>query len=215
MRRSASLVLVVLAAAVLGGAISLARREGDRARRTAVRARSTCRPMRESSGSAPTSRSLRAPARCSATASTRSRIYAARSPGVVTVFAFFDKTDRHGAQGSGFVVSESGYILTSAHVITDAGESDSAKTTEANQRLRGIQGRRPGQGGDRRLGRLRRRRAPARVARKPRALAGSARRFVPASRREIPVAAMGSPFGNEDSIAVGVVSATRALDHRR
>ena len=59
------------------------------------------------------------------------RIYAARSPGVVTVFAFFDKTDPHGAQGSGFVVSDRGYILTSAHVITNAG--DAAKTTEASR----------------------------------------------------------------------------------
>jgi 2-alkenal reductase len=132
------------------------------------------------------------------------RIYAARSPGVVTVFAFFEKANRHAAQGSGFVVSERGYILTSAHVVTDAG--DSAKTHKATSVFVGFKD------GDR---------VPARIvgwdvyddvgllqvmpaAHKlsPVPLGDSAR--VGAGD---PVAAMGSPFGNEDSIAVGVVSA--------
>ena len=52
------------------------------------------------------------------------RIYAARSPGVVTVYVYFggDPASDHAAQGSGFVVSPDGYVLTSAHVITTAGE---------------------------------------------------------------------------------------------
>ncbi|MDQ2981073.1 MAG: trypsin-like peptidase domain-containing protein [Actinomycetota bacterium] len=132
------------------------------------------------------------------------RIYAARSPGVVTVFAFFEKANRHAAQGSGFVVSERGYILTSAHVITDAG--DSAKTHKATSVYVGFKD------GDRvraevvgwdvydDVGLLRVKPAAHKLSPVP--LGDSAR--VGAGD---PVAAMGSPFGNEDSIAVGVVSA--------
>jgi len=46
------------------------------------------------------------------------RIYARRSPGVVTIFSEFGSGEA--AQGSGFVVSSDGYVLTSSHVITDA-----------------------------------------------------------------------------------------------
>jgi len=138
------------------------------------------------------------------------RIYAARSPGVVTVFAFFEQADRHAAQGSGFVVSEEGYILTSAHVITNAG--DAAKTIEATRVFVGFKDR------DRvkaeivgwdaydDVGLLRV--APGAHKLAPVPLGDSSR--VGAGD---PVAAMGSPFGNEDSIAVGVVSAThRSID---
>src|SRR5215218_748129 len=49
-------------------------------------------------------------------------IYAARSAGVVTVYAFNDSDSGDSAsQGSGFVVSPKGYVLTSAHVISTAG----------------------------------------------------------------------------------------------
>lgn len=135
-----------------------------------------------------------------------SRIYAARSAGVVTVFAFFDKSDPHGAQGSGFVVSESGYILTSAHVITDAG--DAAKTTEASRVFIGFKD------GDRAKADIvgwdvyddvaLLLVAPGAHVFSPVPLGDSSR-----VRAGDPVAAMGSPFGNEDSIAVGVVSAVR------
>src|SRR5688572_607738 len=53
------------------------------------------------------------------------RIYERSSPGVVTIFALFEPGDdpgSHVAQGSGFVVSPEGHVLTSAHVITRSGE---------------------------------------------------------------------------------------------
>src|SRR5712691_2476779 len=62
------------------------------------------------------------------------RIYAQRSSGVVTIFAIFggsSSSGAEGAQGSGFVVSPKGYILTNSHVVTNAGES--AKVKPADQ----------------------------------------------------------------------------------
>src|ERR1051326_7473204 len=46
-------------------------------------------------------------------------IYSSRSAGVVTIYSYFGG---HAAQGSGFVVSQTGVVLTNSHVITDAGE---------------------------------------------------------------------------------------------
>jgi 2-alkenal reductase len=132
------------------------------------------------------------------------RIYAARSPGVVTIFAFFDKAGRHAAQGSGFVVSERGYILTSAHVVTDAG--DATKTHAARSVFVGFKD------GDRVKSQIVGWDTYDDVALLR--VAPEAHRLVPVPLGDssrvgpgAPVAVMGSPFGNEDSIAVGVVSA--------
>jgi 2-alkenal reductase len=133
------------------------------------------------------------------------RIYAARSAGVVTVYAFYDSREAN-SQGSGFVVSPKGYVLTSAHVITTAGGGDPGKAAD-----RVFVGFKDGD------------RVPAKVigwdvfddvgllqvepgahSLDPVPLGDSSRVVVGE-----PVAAMGSPFGNEDSLAVGVVSATR------
>ncbi|HEX2291820.1 MAG TPA: trypsin-like peptidase domain-containing protein [Gaiellaceae bacterium] len=135
-------------------------------------------------------------------------IYRARSGGVVTIFAYFEDRppDEHAAQGSGFVISREGYILTSAHVVTTAGDG---RTPEAADRVF--------------VGFRDRDRVPATVvgwdifddvgvlkvdpsahALEPVPLGDSGRVQVGE-----PVAALGSPFGNESSLSVGVVSATR------
>jgi S1-C subfamily serine protease len=140
------------------------------------------------------------------------RIYAGRSAGVVTIWVQYgsDPATANLAQGSGFVVSPKGYILTNSHVITNAGESTSVH------------------GADRVYIEFEDRdRAPAKIvgwdvfddvglvkvdpgdhALKPVPLGNSAAVSVGE-----PVAAIGSPFGNEDSLGVGVVSAThRSID---
>ena len=132
------------------------------------------------------------------------RIYAQRARGVVTIFASFGADV---AQGSGFVVSRDGYILTNSHVITNAGETTGE--VEAADRLYV-----EFQDGDR---------VPARIVGwyifddvglvrvdpeahplSPVPLGNSDNVVVGA-----PVAAIGSPFGNENSLSVGVVSATQ------
>jgi S1-C subfamily serine protease len=136
-------------------------------------------------------------------------IHRARSAGVVTVYAHFDNrpADEHLAQGSGFVVSKRGDILTSAHVVTTAGEG--ADDPEGATRLFVAF-----PDGDRVPARLIGwdlyddvavlRVEPEAHSLQPVPLGDSAGVVVGE-----PVAAMGSPFGNENSLAVGIVSATR------
>ncbi|MDF2753417.1 MAG: hypothetical protein K0S82_1800 [Gaiellaceae bacterium] len=136
-------------------------------------------------------------------------IYESRNGGVVTIYAHFDDrpASEHAAQGSGFVVSREGYILTSAHVVTTAGPEETGEPEAANRVYVGFRD------GDR---------VEAAVigwdvfddvavlkvdpdahALDPVPLGDSSRVVVGE-----PVAALGSPFGNESSLSVGVVSAT-------
>jgi 2-alkenal reductase len=134
-----------------------------------------------------------------------SRIFAGTSSGVVTIYAVF--AGGRTAQGSGFVVSDSGHILTNSHVITTAGEAASAADVRGARRVFVVFA-----DGDR---------IPAAIvgwdlfndtgvvkvnprdhALRPVPLGDSGRVVVGE-----PVAAIGSPFGNENSLAVGVVSA--------
>ncbi|MEO8289435.1 MAG: trypsin-like peptidase domain-containing protein [Gaiellaceae bacterium] len=140
------------------------------------------------------------------------RIYRERAAGVVTIIALFGPKNSasatDAAQGSGFVASTDGYILTNSHVITTAGEGDPAATPDAATTVF-VEFR----DGDR---------IPARIvgwdiyddvglvkvdpkehALTPVPLGDSARVVVGE-----PVAAIGSPFGNDSSLSVGVVSAT-------
>jgi S1-C subfamily serine protease len=136
-------------------------------------------------------------------------IYRARSSGVVTVYSYFDgrPADEHAAQGSGFVVSKRGEILTSAHVVTTAGQGERDPVGASRVFVAFVDG-------DRVTARLVGwdlyddvavlRVDPAAHPLHPVPLGDSSTVVVGE-----PVAAMGSPFGNENSLAVGVVSATQ------
>jgi 2-alkenal reductase len=139
------------------------------------------------------------------------RLYASRADGVVTIYALFGEHAATGdaAQGSGFVVSDDGHVLTNSHVITTAGDADEAGEVDAAREV--YVEFRDGE------------RVPAKVVGwdlfddigvlkidpKQHALAP-----VPLGNSDSvavgePVAAIGSPFGEQTSLAVGVVSATR------
>jgi S1-C subfamily serine protease len=140
------------------------------------------------------------------------RIYARRAPGVVTIYALFEPgggSDEHAAQGSGFVVSRQGHVLTSAHVITrrEGGGLERANRlfVEFNDRDR-VRAEFVGFDPYDDVGVLRVDVGAHRL--NPIPLGDSDR-----VRIGEPVAAIGSPFGNVDSLAVGVVSATgRSID---
>ncbi|MDQ3067854.1 MAG: trypsin-like peptidase domain-containing protein [Actinomycetota bacterium] len=137
------------------------------------------------------------------------QIYADRSEGVVTIYSYFETGDR--SQGSGFIVSDEGHILTNSHVVTNAGNS--GRAVRGASRLYVVFA-----DGDR---------IPAsivgwdlfndvglvKVDPKDHEIApvplGDSSRVVVGE----PVAAIGSPFGQESSLAVGVISATeRSID---
>jgi S1-C subfamily serine protease len=135
-------------------------------------------------------------------------IYARRSPGVVTIVAVYgtDPATAQKAQGSGFVVSRTGYILTNSHVITTAGDGGVAKRAdrvyvEFQDRDR-VEAKIVGWDVFDDVGLISVR--PSAHALAPVPLGNSAAVTVGE-----PVAAIGSPFGNENSLAVGVVSATK------
>ena len=136
-------------------------------------------------------------------------IYDLRSGGVVTIYAQFDgrPAAEHAAQGSGFVVSREGYILTSAHVVTTAGPDETGEPKEADRVYVGFRD------GDRVEAAVLGWDVFDDVAVLKVDSGGHALAPVPlgdSSRVVVgePVAALGSPFGNESSLSVGVVSAT-------
>jgi 2-alkenal reductase len=138
------------------------------------------------------------------------RIYEARSAGVVTLHAYFGDSPGAGgpaSQGSGFVVSPDGYVLTNSHVITSAGESPGDDIRPASEVFVRFSD------GDRveatvvgwdifdDVGVVKV--DPKDHPLRPVPLGDSDKVVVGE-----PVAAIGSPFGKETSLAVGVVSAT-------
>ena len=141
-------------------------------------------------------------------------IYRERVDGVVTVFALFGSAGTaDAAQGSGFVVSREGYVLTNSHVITTAGEGAEPTSTKAAQRVF-VEFR----DGDRvaativgwdvydDVGVLRV--DPSAHTLRPIPLADSSE-----VRVGQPVAAIGTPFGQTNTITAGIVAATeRSID---
>ena len=136
-------------------------------------------------------------------------LYGARAAGVVTIYANLGIDGM--AQGSGFVVGRDGVILTNAHVITNAAEARTnvqgaqAVYVEFSDGER-IRAKVVGWDLFSDVGVIRV--APADHELDPVPLGESATVAVGE-----PVAAIGSPFGKQTSLTVGVVSATgRTID---
>ena len=206
MRRSA-VPVVALVAAVLGGiaALMLAKATGwadSGGTRTVVL------PPADVSAAVSAHDVARVPARLASRDFNPARTYAQRSAGVVTVYASLGDDEpllERGSQGSGFVVSPKGYILTNAHVITSApgSEVEPAKRLyvefEDGDR---VQARIIGWDIFNDIGLIRV--SPGAHRLRPVPLGDSDHVVVGE-----PVSAIGSPFGNQNTLTVGVVSGTR------
>jgi len=129
------------------------------------------------------------------------KVYREASPGVVTIRSIFDTG---AAEGSGFVLDSGGRIVTNAHVVTDGEGADRKEAKAVYVEF-----------GDRNV-------LPARIvgydpfadvallAVKPDGFALHPLTLGDDSELAVgqPVAAIGSPFGEQQSLSVGVVSAT-------
>ena len=200
------IAVVVLVAGVLGGlggAVLARNLESDEPRRTTTVVVAVPGEKQRSGdtanlASAPIPRGRFDPA----------RIYRQRGRGVVTVYSFFGEDaplESHAAQGSGFVVSSSGYVLTNAHVVTNAPSTPVRAAESVFVEFEdGDRGRARVVGWDlySDVGLLKI--DPATHSLAPVPLGDSSRIMVGE-----PVAAIGSPFGNQNSLTVGVVSGTR------
>ena len=144
------------------------------------------------------------------------QIYKDVSPGVVTIISVFDSSGNSllgggggsAGQGSGFVVDKDGDIVTNAHVVTSGGRLNGGGTPRAAKQVFvefGDRNRVPAHivGFD----------ADADVALIKVDPSGLDLVPVPLSDRSTfavgePVAAIGSPFGETQSLSIGVISAT-------
>jgi S1-C subfamily serine protease len=207
--RIAPLAALAVVCAVLGGAAALAVGNltgwtGSSSSTTVFRAA----PLAEPAGTAATAAVGPAARPLTGNGFSPSAIYAHRAPGVVTIVSVYgtDPETAQRAQGSGFVVSPQGYILTNSHVITTAGDGAVAKPADSvfvefqdhDRAVAKIVGWDVFDD----VGLIKVEASAHALAPVP--LANSAAVAVGE-----PVAAIGSPFGNENSLAVGVVSATQ------
>jgi S1-C subfamily serine protease len=207
--RPSALALIALVAAVLGGAAALALGRaggwlGSSTSATYVVTQQGATPASVRPTAKPLVSSDFDPA----------RIYAERSPGVVTIFSFFGASNgalTPESQGSGFVASKDGTILTSSHVITNAGDVAAGSEVRPAQEVYvefsdgdRIEARVLGWDVFDDVGVLRVDPGEHQMQALP---LGDSSTVVVGE----PVAAIGSPFGNSDSLSVGVVSATRSI----
>jgi len=136
-------------------------------------------------------------------------IYDRLSPGVVTILSIFDGSGSllddggEGGQGSGFVVDGDGYIATNAHVVTSEGSGGTSRAdrvyvefSDGNRVPAEIVGDDPN--ADVALIKV----DPAGLSLTPLRLGHSGSIAVGE-----PVAAIGSPFGERQSLSIGVISA--------
>jgi S1-C subfamily serine protease len=141
-------------------------------------------------------------------------VYDKAAPGVVTVLSVFGGEQsgllgggRAAGQGSGFVVSEEGEVVTNAHVVTDAEATGGGPINEAREVYVQFSDRNQ---------------VPAEIVGfdpfydvallkvDPEGLELTPLELGSSSEIEVgqPVAAIGSPFGEQNSLSVGVISAT-------
>ena len=130
------------------------------------------------------------------------RVYRQAAPGVVTIRSVFGSAGA--AEGSGFVLDEEGEIVTNAHVVTDesSGERKPAENVYIEFSDRNVV---PAEivGFDPFVDVALLKVAPQGLALRPLELGDDHD-----LRVGQPVAAIGSPFGEQQSLSVGVVSAT-------
>ncbi len=135
------------------------------------------------------------------------QIYERLAPGVVTVISIFDNASGlleggEGGQGSGFVLDDEGYIATNAHVVTSETEDGRraervfVEFSDGNRVPAEIVGDDPNS--DVALLKV----DPRGLSLTPLALGDSEAIGVGE-----PVAAIGSPFGERQSLSIGVISA--------
>ncbi|HEX6022772.1 MAG TPA: trypsin-like peptidase domain-containing protein [Solirubrobacter sp.] len=130
------------------------------------------------------------------------KIYKAEAPGVVTIVSLFGDAGNSG-EGSGFVLNGEGEIVTNAHVVT-TGEGEAIRRArevyvefaDGNRVEARVLGHDPN--ADVALLRV----DPEGLSLRPLPLGNSAKVEVGE-----PVAAIGSPFGQAQSLSVGIVSA--------
>jgi S1-C subfamily serine protease len=204
--RAGQLAAVTLVAAVLGGGAALGIGKGtgwfdQKTRTVVVNTRAPTVPAALPANATSTVGPL------SGKGFDPARIFRTRAPGVVTVFAFFGDPNSQAteiSQGSGFVISPKGYVLTNSHVITTAGDGSKLEAAEhlyvefsdgdrAEARIVGWD--LYDDVGLIRLTSTQHKLTPVPLGESKAVQVGQ------------PVAAIGSPLGNENSLSVGVVSA--------